>query len=141
MKEESLNKTWFIDIDGTVVKHLYNDSIDKAIKKTEKESYLFEKPLKDSINFLNSLPETDTIILTTARDSRHAPHTIRMLKHYSIRYDRIIFDLRSGPRYLINDIKPVGVVGNDKPIKMAFAVNVERDKGITNSACPDSSIG
>jgi len=134
IKEESLNKTWFIDIDGTIVKHLYNDSIDEAIEKTEKESYLFEKPLKDSIDFLNSLPETDTIILTTARDSKHAPHTIKMLKHYNIRYDRVIFDLRSGPRYLINDIKPVGVVGNNEPIKTAFAVNVERDKGITNSA-------
>ncbi len=134
IKEESLNKTWFIDIDGTIVKHLYNDSIDKAIEKTEKGSHLFEKPLKNSIDFLNSLPETDTIILTTARDSKHAPHTIKMLRHYNIRYDRVIFDLRSGPRYLINDIKPVGVVGNDEPIKMAFAVNVERDQGITSSA-------
>jgi len=133
MEQESLNKTWFIDIDGTIVKHLYNESIDEAIKKTEKESHLFEKPLKDSIDFLNSLPETDAVILTTARDSRHAPHTIKMLKHYGVRYDRIIFDLMSGPRYLINDIKPVGVVGNDKPMKMAFAVNVERDQGITNS--------
>ena len=133
IKEESLNKTWFIDIDGTIVKHLYNESIDEAIEQAGKESHLREKPLGESIKFLNSLPESDTVVLTTARDSKHEDHTVNMLNHYKIRYDKIIFDLRSGPRYLINDIKPVGVVGNDKPIKMAFAVNVERDEGITRS--------
>ena len=132
-EEESLNKTWFIDIDGTVVKHLYNKSIDEAIETAGEKSYLLEKPLSESIKFLDSLPPSDTVVLTTARDSKHEDHTINMLNHYKVRYDRIIFDLRSGPRYLINDIKPVGVVGNDEPVKMAFAVNVERDEGITYS--------
>ena len=50
MKQESLNKTWFIDIDGTIVKHLHNDSIDEAIEQSGKESYLLEKPLEESIN-------------------------------------------------------------------------------------------
>ena len=59
-----------------------------------------------------------------------------MLKYYEIRYDRLIFDLRSGPRYLVNDIKPVGVVGNSEPLKMAFAVNVERDVGISQENMP-----
>lgn len=133
-EQESLNKTWFIDIDGTIVKHLYNESIDEAIQAAGEKSYLLEKPLEESIKFLNSLPSSDTIVLTTARDSKHESHTVNMLKHHKVRYDKILFDLRSGPRYLINDIKPVGVVGNDEPIKMAFAVNVERDEGITNSA-------
>ena len=53
-----------------------------------------------------------------------------MLEHFEIRYDKIIFDLRAGPRYLINDIKPIGVAKNSKPLNTAFAVNVERDKGI-----------
>jgi len=132
MKEaESLKRTWFIDIDGTVVKHNSNDKIDEAIEGKGNKSYLIETPIKESVDFLDSLPNGDTIILTTARDSRHAPHTIKMLKHYNIRYDRIIFDLRSGPRYLVNDIKPIGVAQNTKPLKTAFAINVERDKGIT----------
>jgi len=130
MKEESLNKTWFIDIDGTIVKHLYNDSIDIAIEKDGEKSHLREKPIKQSVNFLNSIPATDTIVLTTARDSKHKDHTLKMLEHYNIRYDRILFDLRSGRRYLINDTKPVGVVGNKKPMQTAFAINVERDVGI-----------
>ena len=130
MKEESLNKTWFIDIDGTIVKHLYNDSIDIAIEKDGEKSHLWEKPIKQSVNFLNSIPATDTIVLTTARDSKHKDHTLKMLQHYNIKYDRILFDLRYGPRYLINDTKPVGVVGNKEPMQTAFAINVERDKGI-----------
>jgi len=54
-----------------------------------------------------------------------------MLEHFNIRYDKILFDLRSGPRVLVNDIKPVGVVGNESPIKTAYAINVERDRGIS----------
>ena len=130
MKEESLNKTWFIDIDGTIVKHLCNDSIDTAIEKKGEESHLIETPIKQSVNFLNSIPPTDTIVLTTARDSKHRDHTLKMLRHHNIKYDKILFDLRSGPRYLINDTKPAGVVGNKEPMQTAFAINVERDKGI-----------
>ena len=132
MKEESLNKTWFIDIDGTVVKHLCNDSIDSAIEKEGEKSHLMETPIKQSINFLNSIPLNDIIVLTTARDSKHKDHTLKMLEHFNIKYDRILFDLCSGPRYVINDTKPVGVVGNKKPIQTAFAINVERDVGINS---------
>ena len=127
---ESLNSTWFVDIDGTIVKHCSNDSIDNAIFNMVDESHLMEKPIEKSIKFLNDLPSGDTIILTTARDSKHEDHTLRMLKHFRIRYDRIMFDLRSGPRYLVNDIKPVGVANNSEPLKMAFALNVNRDEGI-----------
>ena len=77
--KESTNKTWFIDIDGTIVKHNSNDQIDAAIKTKGHDSHLIEVPITPSIKFLNSIPYDDTIILTTERDSRHAPHTIKML--------------------------------------------------------------
>ena len=44
--------------------------------------------------------------------------------------DGSFFDLRSGARVLINDIKPVGMAGNSEPLDMAFAVNVKRNEGI-----------
>ena len=94
------------------------------------ESYLIEEPIEKSVNFIQSIPFGDTIVLTTARDSRHEDHTLKMLKHFRIRYDRILFDLRSGARVLINDIKPVGMAGNSEPLDMAFAVNVKRNEGI-----------
>jgi len=128
--KEATNKTWFIDIDGTIVKHNSNDAIDKAIEEKGSSSHLIEIPIKESITFLNSIPNTDSIVLTTARDSRHAPHTIKMLDHYNIRYDRIMFDLMAGPRVVINDIKPIGVSENNTPMKTAYAINVNRDEGI-----------
>ena len=128
--EESLNKTWFIDIDGTIVKHLYNKDIDTAIDSLGKKSHTLETPIEKSVIFLKDLPKEDTVVLTTARDGKHKDHTERMLKHYGVRYDRIMFDLRAGPRYLINDIKPVGTAGNLEPIKTAYSLNVKRDEGI-----------
>jgi len=128
--KESTDKTWFIDIDGTIVKHVDNNIIDEAIKTRGNKSYLFESPIKESVSFLNSIPNSDTIVLTTARDSGHAPHTIKMLDHYKIRYDRIIFDLRAGPRVVVNDMKPIGAAGNRSLMKTAYAINVNRDEGI-----------
>tara|TARA_R100000458_G_C8229073_1_gene211316 strand:+ start:165 stop:569 length:405 start_codon:yes stop_codon:yes gene_type:complete len=130
MVEESLNKTWFIDIDGTIVKHLYNQDIDAAIESLGDRSHTLETPIDKSLNFLQKLPKEDTVVLTTARDGKHKEHTERMLKHFGIRYDHIMFDLRAGPRYLINDIKPVGTAGNTTPINTAYSLNVNRDEGI-----------
>lgn len=138
--KESLNKTWFIDIDGTIVKHASNDELDNVIESMGERSHLTEKPLKESTVFLDKIPKEDTVVLTTARDSRHAEHTCKMLNHFGIRYDRIMFDLRSGPRYLINDVKPVGTAGNAQPLKTAFAINVERDRGITEHVQIHSEI-
>ena len=128
--EEALNKTWFIDIDGTIVKQLYNQDIDKAIDSLGENSYTIETPIEKSVTFLNRIPKEDTVVLTTARDGKHKDHTERMLSHFGVRYDRIMFDLRAGPRYLINDIKPAGTAGNTDPINTAFSLNVERDEGI-----------
>ena len=131
MEQESLNKTWFIDIDGTIVNHMSNQELDQAIGSMGEESHLLEKTIDKSLEFMNSIPSEDTIVLTTARDTRHKQHTLKMLEHFGIRYDEIMFDLRSGPRYLINDIKPAGTAGNAKPLNTAHAINVERDKGIS----------
>ena len=130
MQKEKLNKTKFIDIDGTIVYHQTNFSLDDIIEELGPDSHTVEKPIERSIKFLNNISNDDTIVLTTARDSKHKDHTIRMLNHYNIRYDRIMFDLRSGPRYLINDIKPPGVAGNTEPLTTAIAVNLKRDEGI-----------
>ena len=59
-----------------------------------------------------------------------------MLDYSKIRYDRILFNLRSGARILINDIKPVGIAGNSEPLKTAYAINVERNEGIPIESLP-----
>tara|TARA_R100000008_G_C3561375_1_gene156406 strand:- start:627 stop:1052 length:426 start_codon:yes stop_codon:yes gene_type:complete len=132
-QQESTNKTWFIDIDGTLVYHQTDENLDRVIEELGAESHIVEKPIEESVSFINDIPPDDTIIITTARDSKHKDHTLRMLNHFNIRYDDVLFDLRSGPRVVVNDVKPIGAAGNDKPMKTAYAINVERDAGVSPS--------
>ena len=123
------HKSWFIDIDGSIIKHMGDADIEKLIKEKKGRSHLYEKAIPKSVEFINNLPEEDIIILTTARNPNVKEHTLKMLKRFNVRYNDIIFDLNPGPRYLINDIYN----GHNT----AFCVNVERNHGIKLSAdCP-----
>jgi len=123
------HKTWFIDIDGTIVKHMGDDDIEKLIIEKKERSHLYEKAIPKSVKFINDLPKEDVVVLTTARNPLTEQHTLKMLKRFKVRYDKIIFDLNPGPRYLINDIY--------KDNLTAFSINVKRDKGIELSvSCP-----
>lgn len=116
------HKTWFIDIDGTIVKHMGDDDIEKLINEKKGRSHLYEKAIPKSVKFINSLPKDDVVVLTTARNPKVEHHTLKMLKRFKIRYDKIIFDLNPGPRYLINDTY--------KGALTAYSINVTRDEGI-----------
>ena len=52
MEQESLNKTWFIDIDGTIVKTRNNEQLDEAINSMGDESgfCIEELDLKSSVD-------------------------------------------------------------------------------------------
>lgn len=126
---ENLNKTWFVDIDGTLLIHKTNDELDEMIEKHEMKSHLHETPLINAVNFINNLPKKDRVILTTARESRHLAHTIRALHYFDIRYDKIVDELGGGPRIVVNDIKPAGTAGNEENLDTAYAINVNRDQG------------
>ena len=131
--QESKNKTLFVDLDGTLLTHLTNDQLDDIIQKHGARSFMHEKPLKSTVSFLKKLKKANSknmIIFTTARDSKHKDHTIRVLQRLRIKYDNILFEINSGPRYIVNDMKPVGSVGNKLPYKTAYAVNLTRNKGI-----------
>jgi len=126
---ENLNKTWFVDIDGTLLIHKTNEELDKIIEENDIKSHLYETPIIDAISFINDLPEKDRVVLTTARENRHLAHTIRTLHHFNIRYNKIVDELGSGPRIVVNDIKPAGTAGNQENLDTAYAINVNRDQG------------
>lgn len=126
---EKTNKTFFIDIDGTIFKHLSNDEIDELIETRGDNSHEGEEVLPNAKEFLTSIAGENMIILTTAREKHHHAHTIKALTYLGIPYDRILFGMRAGPRVVINDIKPIGTAGNRKPLDTAFAMNVKRDSG------------
>ena len=125
--EEELDKTWFVDLDGTVLKHRTNNEIDNFINKYGEKSHLEEVPLVDRIRFFRNLPKGDIIIVTTARLEHQREHTLRALNHWKMPYNNIIFDIPSGPRIVVNDIKPPLTAGNKHYLDAAYALNVNRN--------------
>ena len=118
-------KTWFVDIDGTIVEHKTNEEISTGLS---------EVLLYGSKDFLDDKRiEGDQIILTTASPSLYREQTEEMLKTFSIPYDMIIFDVSPYERILINDIKPKGVHDNGfkgEELYTAHAINVKRNEGL-----------
>jgi hypothetical protein len=111
IKVSTLNKTWIIDLDGTVLKHA----------GYMKDGY--DSLLPEAKNFLNKLSKNDFIIFITARKEKYRKITEEFLSLNNIIYSLIIFDAPLGERIVINDIKPTG-------LKTAIALNVERDSGL-----------
>ena len=107
---EHLGKTWFIDLDGTLLIH---------------NAYLKggDVLIPNSLNFINEdIGEKDYIIITTGRDECYREETIKFLNDNGIRFNHIIFGLPTGPRIVVNDKKPDGT-------KTAYSINVVRDSG------------
>ena len=131
----SKNKTWFLDIDGTMLQYRNNiqigDSQDAGVAGTEDDG---EQILPYVNEFLDTIPETDQIVLTTARKVEHREITEKALERFDIlkRVESIVYDVNSGPRILVNDIKPLGAEDNlyDEEVKTAYAINVNRDEGL-----------
>jgi hypothetical protein len=105
----NLNRTWIVDLDGTVFKH-------NGFRNGEDILLPGVKELWES--FLPS----DMIIIVTAREKKYKEITLKSLEKYKLRFDHIIFDAPTGERVIINDTKPQG-------LKTAIAWNVTRDKG------------
>ena len=106
----SLPHTWLIDVDGTIVKHNGHKSGGDRL-------------LPGVLEFWESLPEQDTIILLSARTYDETSTTLAYLEAQGLRYDHVIFGLPPGERILINDMKPLG-------LSTAIALNLERDHGL-----------
>ena len=109
---KNLSHTWFIDIDGTILKH---------------KGYLIDKKdtiLKGVKKFFKKIPKKDKIILITGRKKKILKKTLLFFKKNNIRFDQVIFDLPYGERVLINDIKP------KNNLKTAISINVNRNEGL-----------
>lgn len=104
-----LPHTWILDLDGTLVEH-------NGYKKYGKD-----RMLDGAREFLQAIPAYDMVIIVTSRKSEYRESTEDFLHEHGVRYDHIIFEVPYGERILINDAKPSG-------LKMAYAVNVERDQ-------------
>jgi hypothetical protein len=106
----ALKHTWLIDIDGTILKHNgYKTSSEELLPGVKQ--------------FWSQIPESDYIILLSAREGIYKNSTLQFLREHQIRFDQAIFDLPTGERIVINDKKPGGLI-------TAMAVDVNRDAGL-----------
>ena len=109
-------KTVICDIDGTLIHH-------NPPSVLANESHIPEL-LEGTIDKLNEWERNGyNIILLTGRKESMRRVTEKQLSQLGIYYDQLIMGVGGGPRYLINDYKP------DRT-EAAFAINVERNKGI-----------
>ena len=109
---KNLSHTWFIDLDGSIVKH---------------NGYIIDKEdsLLDGVSvFFRNIPTKDIIIITTSRKKKFKKKTIEFLNKNKIRFNEIMFDLPYGERILINDIKP------NQKLKTSISINLKRNYGL-----------
>ncbi len=105
-----LGHTWFLDLDGTLVRH-NGHLVDAG-----------DELLPGAADLLDQIPAEDLVVIVTSRREDHRPATEAFLSKNGIRYDHIIFGAPYGERIVINDAKPSG-------LQTAIAVNGVRDRG------------
>jgi hypothetical protein len=104
-----LGHTWFLDLDGTLVKH--NGHL------TDGQDTL----LTGADELLAQIPAGDLVVIITSRPDEHREATLQFLADHGIRYDHIIFNAPFGERIVVNDAKPSGLM-------TAVACNGTRDE-------------
>lgn len=120
LKLSSLPKTWIFDLDGTILVHNgYKNGGDRILPGVKE--------------FFDKIPETDHILILTARKEEVLESTIEFLKDNGIRYTNILADIPFGERILLNDMK-------DSGLKTAYAVNLKRDEGLNFSVYIDEDL-
>ena len=117
-----MQKTWILDLDGTILVHDGPYILGK------------DKFLPGAKEFLENIPEKDVIIFLTARGEWEKAHTLKFLKENNVRYDHIIFGAGQGERIMINDNKPDGLV-------TAYAINTTRDRFCQTKFITDYNMG
>lgn len=116
------NKTIFLDIDGTILKHMQHVSNILSLADTAHKQTI----LPDVLGKLNEWESKGyTIILITARKESMRKFTEEQLTSKGIFWDQLIMGIGNGPRHLVNDKKPDGT-------ETAFAVNLDRNSGLSS---------
>src|SRR5882724_5612839 len=108
LKLSGIPKTWFIDLDGTVVVH--NPGLANPDRLLPGVKEFWAKAIR----------QEDRVILTTARNAQYEAATRAFLVAEDLRFDQLITGLPTGERIIINDKKPSG-------LHTAIAINVLRN--------------
>jgi thiamine kinase-like enzyme len=122
--ELATKRTYFVDIDGTLI------YLPKHVSYESKNIKVLEGTLENLTKWRN---QGHKIVLTTGRVTERRDKLEQMLKELKIPYDQLITGLHSGPRILINDKKPYSIFH-----RMAVAVQLKRNEGISSVNIPET---
>jgi len=116
------NPTFFVDIDGTIVKY----------RKFSELATSTLTPIQDVIDFLNkSYDEGAHIVITTARPPEYELFTKQELEKLGVKYHQIVMGIGRGTRVVLNDKDP------EMPdLPRAWGINFIRDKGLQDVEIP-----
>jgi hypothetical protein len=121
VKLSTLNKTWLLDLDGTLFIHnSYKEGADVLVEGVKEF-------------FRNNVQKDDLVIGLTSRKDVYKEITLESIKKYNLKIDQVIFNLPYGERILINDRKPSGLV-------TAIAINTIRDRAIDTKFVLDNNL-
>lgn len=122
MEKITKNPTFFVDIDGTIVKY----------RKFSELSTSVLTPIQDVIDFLNkSYDEGAHIVITTARPPQYELFTKQELEKLGVKYHQMIMGIGRGTRVVLNDKDP------EMPdLPRAWGINFTRDKGLQDIEIP-----
>lgn len=118
------NPTYFVDIDGTIIKYR---------KFTELNSTPPE-PIQDVIDYLNEqFTNGAVIIVTTARPDDYRLLTEHELNVVGLKFNKIIMNCGRGSRIILNDLDP-----DNLEIPRAVGINLKRNEGLKDITIPDN---
>lgn len=109
------NPTFFVDIDGTIVKY----------RKFSELSSSILTPIQDVIDYLNNQYDNGSVIIvTTARPDSYELFTKQELETIGLKYHQLIMNCGRGTRVIFNDKDP-----ENPDLDRAIGVNFVRDEG------------
>jgi len=109
------NPTFFVDIDGTLVKY----------RKFSELATSILTPIQDVIDYVNSQYDSGSvIIITTARPSSYELFTKQELEKLGVKYHQLVMNCGRGTRVILNDVDP-----EMENIERAVGINLKRNMG------------
>jgi hypothetical protein len=109
------NPTFFVDIDGTIVKY----------RKFNELSTSILEPIQDVIDYLNNQHDNGSVIIvTTARPNQYESFTRDELGKIGLKYNQLVMDCGRGTRVIFNDKDP-----ENPELNRAVGINFTRDGG------------
>jgi len=118
------NPTYFVDIDGTIIKYRKFTELNKTPPE----------PIQDVIDYLNEQFTNGTVIIvTTARPDSYRLLTEHELNLIGLKHNQIIMNCGRGSRIILNDLDP-----DNLEIPRAVGINLKRNQGLKDITIPNN---